>query len=71
MGADKLFKTMTGRVLISIILGVGMGALFRRVCSQCIEIKGPSLKDMEKYIYKLDGACYKYTPYVVNCKNPI
>ncbi len=67
MGAEKLFNTHQGRVIISIILGVGLASLFRKVCHQCIEIKGPSLEEMEQYMYKMDGECYKYTPYVVDC----
>jgi hypothetical protein len=66
-----VLKTETGSKIISIILGLGLAAMFRKVCSKgtCVVIKGPSLKDVEQYHYKIKEDCYKYTPYVVSCEN--
>ena len=64
-----LTKTDTGRILVSIILGLGLAALFRRVCNkgQCVVIRGPSTDSVQKYQFKIKDDCYKYTPYVVDC----
>ena len=64
-----LTKTETGRILVSIILGLGLAALFRRVCNkgQCVVIQGPSMESVQKYHFKIKDDCYKYTPYVVDC----
>jgi len=64
-----LTKTETGRILVSVILGLGLAALFRRVCKggNCVVIQGPSMEDVQKYSYKIKDDCYKYTPYVVDC----
>ena len=66
----KLLKTDTGRTIISIILGLGFASMFRRICKQnnCLVIKGPKIKEMDKY-YRIDKKCYKYKPYPINCKD--
>lgn len=32
-------------------------------------VKSPPLKDLEKYLYRIDGKCYKYRPYAVKCNH--
>lgn len=58
-----------GRIIISVLLGLGLASLFRKVCSgkSCIMITGPNVEDTQKYYYKIDEDCYKYTPYVTAC----
>lgn len=62
-------KTETGCTIISIILGLGLAALFRKACSgkNCIIIKSPSIKETNKYYYKIDDDCYKYTAMPTQC----
>jgi hypothetical protein len=64
-----LLESKSGQIIISIILGLGLATLFRKVCSgnNCIIIKGPNFKEVEKYYYKVDDDCYKYTPIVTKC----
>jgi hypothetical protein len=64
-----MMQTDVGAIIISVILGLGLAALFRRVCtgSGCIVISGPNPKEIEKYVYKVKDDCYKYTPYVTPC----
>ena len=58
-----------GRIVISILLGLGLASLFRKVCSgkSCIMVKGPNVEETQKYYYKIDDDCYKYTPYMTSC----
>jgi hypothetical protein len=58
-----------GSIIISVILGLGLAALFKRACTggSCIVIKAPKRDEVQRYYYKLDADCYKYTPYVVDC----
>lgn len=58
-----------GRILISVILGLGLAALFRRACSGdgCILIESPDSKDVNDYVYRINSACYKYSPNTVPC----
>lgn len=67
---NKLLNTEVGQRIISIILGLGLASMFRKVCSNnnCLVIKGPKIVEMDKY-YKIDKKCYKYNPYPINCPN--
>lgn len=67
---DLLEKPL-GRIFLSIILGLGLAALFKQVCSgdDCLIVKGPKQKDLEKYYYKLEDNCFKYTPYEAPCES--
>lgn len=65
----KLLDNPVGRIVFSIILGLGLAALFRQVCKgdDCILIKGPKPSEIQKYYYKIDEDCFKYTPVVTKC----
>lgn len=60
----------TGSILISIILGLGLSALFYKACDgqECRVIRGPNPKDLRDYVYRIQNECYKYTPYVTQCE---
>ena len=61
----------SGSILISVILGLGLAALFRTACNgpDCRIIRGPNPKEVNDYVYKIQGDCYKYTPYVTSCQS--
>lgn len=66
--ADILNTTM-GSVIVSIIIGLGLAALFRKVCDdkKCVVVKAPNSEEIERYYYKVQDDCYKYTPESVSC----
>lgn len=66
----NLKKNYYGKMIISIILGLGLSALFRKVCNEreCLVIKGPKIEEVENNIYNFDGKCYKYKAYATSCK---
>ena len=70
MELKRLVTSDFGIKLLSIILGLGLASIFRKVCSNnnCLVIKGPKIVEMDKY-YKIDKKCYKYNPYPINCPN--
>ena len=67
---NKLLNTEVGQRIVSIILGLGLASMFRKVCNNnnCLVIKGPKIVEMDKY-YKIDKKCYKYNTYPINCTN--
>jgi hypothetical protein len=71
---DRIFNTPTGRILISIIWGVGLALLFfYQMCDgpQCVVLKAPPSK-IKEHVYLHDSACYSFVPYSVKCdKCPI
>lgn len=66
---STVLKDETGSAVISVILGLGLAALFRRACKggRCVVVKSPKLDELRRFVYKVDDDCYKYTPHVVPC----
>lgn len=58
----KLLNSEPGKMVISIILGLGLASLFRKVCTDknCITFNGYVLSDIEDKVYRFDEYCYKY-----------
>ena len=69
MFVKRMLSDKFGSILISVLLGLGLAALFRRVCSGdgCVVVKAPSEKEIRDFVYKVDASCYKYTPNAVPC----
>ena len=67
---DRIMHDRFGGILVSVILGLGLAAMFRRVCTGdgCLVVKAPSAKEIDDYVYRIENSCYKYTPNVVPCK---
>ncbi len=65
----EIMNTMYGPIIISSLLGLGLAALFRKVCDgkSCIVIKSPNAEEIEKYYYKIQDDCYQYTAEKVQC----
>ena len=64
----RILESKLGQILISIILGLGLATVFRKVCKDnCVIVKGPSLDEINKFYYKIDDDCFKYTPQVTHC----
>ena len=62
--------TNNGKLLISIILGVGAATIFRKVCTEtnCLIFKGPDLTEVKNSVYGHNDLCYKFTPKSVTCR---
>jgi hypothetical protein len=75
MNFKRLLNTPLGRILLSVILGLGLASLFRKVCTEknCIHFKGAAIKDIDGKVYMHDDKCYKYIATSVKCdsKNKI
>ena len=59
---------LVGR-FISVVLGVGLSCMFRRVCKErnCLVYKAPPLDKIEGKIYKYNNKCYKFTHKAQSC----
>jgi hypothetical protein len=69
MHLSKFVHSETGRILMSIILGIGLATLFRSVCSgkNCKKVMAPPLSEIDDQTYKFNGKCYKMQKNVVKC----
>ena len=56
-------------IFISILLGLGLATLFRKVCKDknCVIFHGPVLSELEDKVYKYGDKCYKYTATPAKC----
>lgn len=67
---SQSMHTEAGKIIISIILGIGLSSLFRKTCDKknCMEFKGPKVEDVEKEVYWHDNECYKFDYNTQPCK---
>ena len=65
----NLEKNDLAKIVISIIWGLGLAAIFRKVCKgrNCIIIKSPNIKDYEKGVYEFDNKCYTFKSKISTC----
>ena len=71
MYLDKFVHNSTGKIIMSIILGLGLATFFRAICrgKKCKIIKSPALEEIDNQIFKFDGKCFKMEKNAVKCDN--
>jgi hypothetical protein len=69
MHLGKFVHTERGKIIMSILLGLGLATLFRKVCKgkNCLAFHAPPLDDFKDKIYKNNGKCIKYVPVATKC----
>ena len=69
MNLKRLVSSDFGIKMLSIILGLGLATLFRKVCKgrNCMVFKAPNMKEVEKNTYKKDDKCYQFKYESVEC----
>jgi len=65
----KFMAKREGQIFISVLLGVGLAAIFQRACRKrsCIVLKAPNPKLISNSTYKNKGECYTYNPTITKC----
>lgn len=68
---NKFVKTKTGRNIMSIILGLGIASLFRKMCdnSDCVKMFAVPFKQIKDKIFKVGDSCSQYTYEVAKCSD--
>ena len=69
MELKRFFTTEPGRIIMSVILGLGLATLFKKTCDgvNCMVFKAPSLEDIKNKKYKYGNKCFKYEMDAVAC----
>ena len=69
MFVRRLLYSRFGKVVVSILLGLGLATLFRKVCNErnCMVFHPPPFDDLKKNIYKYGDKCYKFKEKAVKC----
>ena len=71
MNLKRLIHSDIGRIIISILLGLGLATLFRKVCNDrsCMIFKAPQLNKIKGQVFKFGKKCYKFNEEIENCNN--
>ena len=61
--------TKYGQIVISVILGLGLASLFRKVCDKinCIKFTSPNVSEIQKNTYSHGNDCYTFTSKTKKC----
>tara|TARA_Y100000022_G_C13093097_1_gene303222 strand:+ start:263 stop:526 length:264 start_codon:yes stop_codon:yes gene_type:complete len=69
---SRLFYSEPGRIFLSILLGLGIASLFRKICTSnnCYNFTGPEQKDLKNKIFSFDSnndKCFKVNEEITHC----
>ena len=69
MNLKRLIYSDVGRIVISIILGLGLATLFRKVCNErnCLVFHAPDIKKIKNQVFKFKNKCYKFEEEIEKC----
>ena len=69
MNFSKFLENKTGKMIASIILGLGLATLFRQVCNgqHCIIEYAVPQEEIKDQVYKYNNKCYKYNVESTKC----
>jgi len=67
----RLLNSPLGKILLSILLGLGLSTIFKQSCSgqSCITYHGPILGQIEGKTYQYGERCYTYTIAPIQCSS--
>ena len=62
MHLDKFVHSTTGKIIMSVLLGIGLATFFRTVCKgkRCKIISSPPLTEIDGQTYKFNDKCYTF-----------
>ena len=71
MELKKLLRNDVGKVIISVLLGLGLASLFNKVCQgkDCLEFQSPEIDDIKEKTYKYGKKCFQYELETTECEN--
>lgn len=68
----RIINSERGKIVFSILLGLGLATLFRQSCNsnKCLVFKAPPLDQIKNKIFNYNNKCYKFTEKSVSCNKP-
>lgn len=69
MDLKRLLHSDSGRIILSIILGLGLSTLFRKICTErdCLAFYSAPKDDILGKTFQHDDRCFQYQPKSVKC----
>ena len=66
---ERLLHSRTGKILISIVLGLGIASLFHKLCKDkdCIIFNGPVISEIDGKVFEHDNKCFQYETHATVC----
>lgn len=64
-----LLKSETFNIAFSLLIGIGLWAIFRSECTSdsCAKLKAPPIKEFNGKTFRLGNSCYKFTAKTKEC----
>lgn len=68
---SKFINSSQGRILMSILIGIGLSALFRDKCKNkmCKVLHSPQLAEVSETVYKYGRECFQFDPVPRSCSD--
>jgi len=69
MHLEKFVNSSTGKIMMSILLGIGLATFFRAACKgkRCRLIGAPPMEEIDDQTYRFDDKCYKMEKNAIQC----
>jgi len=66
---SKFIHSRSGRIVSSVILGLGLASLFRKLCNggSCVVYKGVPITEISGKVFQYNDKCYTFTAIPVTC----
>ena len=71
MNLKQLIYSPSGKIFISVLLGLGLATMFRKACNErnCLRFVGPSMEKLNNNTYKFDDKCYSFKSTAESCSS--
>lgn len=71
MYLDKFVHSYTGKIVMSMLLGIGLATFFRAVCkgTSCRILSAPPIQEIDGQTYRFNDKCYKMDKNAINCSS--
>jgi len=65
----RLIYSEVGKYIMSILLGLGLATLFRKVCNDrsCLVFHAPHINKIKGQVFNFDGKCYTFEEKAERC----
>ena len=69
MDLRRLIYSIPGKIIISLLLGLGLATLFRKSCKErsCLVFKAAPLDKIKGQIFKFGDKCYTFSEKAESC----
>ena len=69
MNIERILHGKIGKIFMSVLLGLGLATLFRKVCNDrsCLVFHAPHIDKIRGQVFDFDGKCYTFEEKAERC----